>query len=217
MSLNKLITKGVVVALSLVLIGYSGVGAARFLQPDPVGVDEHVERHKQIMRSPAPSSEKPPLEINPFARVANNPLRWTDPTGEAICFYDLSTGRMTCAKNGSPTFMPMGQFASGNNSIAGCKNNAACASKSNVGPIPPGCYTWTGSGSSSDRRNLTPTRSTNAQGRSALQTHQCAYPFGPAKTEPFCSKGCVTSTSDTIEKLNNLIDSELGSMLCVMP
>jgi len=29
-------------------------------------------------------STLPPLELNPFVYVANNPLRWIDPTGESI-------------------------------------------------------------------------------------------------------------------------------------
>lgn len=29
-------------------------------------------------------STLPPLELNPYAALANNPLRWTDPTGESI-------------------------------------------------------------------------------------------------------------------------------------
>jgi RHS repeat-associated protein len=51
----------------------------RFITADPTSVAEHVERWRTNLGVPG----QPPLEINPYARVVNNPLRWNDPTGEA--------------------------------------------------------------------------------------------------------------------------------------
>jgi RHS repeat-associated protein len=52
----------------------------RGLSPDRMSVAEHVARWQANMGMPG----QPPLEINPYVYVANNPLRWTDPSGEAI-------------------------------------------------------------------------------------------------------------------------------------
>jgi RHS repeat-associated protein len=52
----------------------------RGISPDRMSVAEHVARWKANMGTPG----QPPLEINPYVYVANNPLRWTDPSGEAI-------------------------------------------------------------------------------------------------------------------------------------
>jgi hypothetical protein len=58
---------------------------------------------------------------------------------------------------------------------------------------------------------------TDAKDRTVLQSHACEFPFGPGTNpETVCSNGCVTSTENYIEKLNKLIDSEPGSILCVI-
>ena len=53
----------------------------RFVTADRVSVGQHAQKWIDLMGI---VPNQPPLELNPFARVANNPLRWTDPTGEAI-------------------------------------------------------------------------------------------------------------------------------------
>jgi RHS repeat-associated protein len=51
----------------------------RGISPDRMSVAEHVQRWQANMGS----TTRLPLEINPYAYVANNPLRWIDPKGEA--------------------------------------------------------------------------------------------------------------------------------------
>lgn len=84
MSLLKSIIKIASTVLVLTLLGYSSIASARFLSADPMGANEHVQRYQDNLRRPAASAWHPPLEINPYAVVANNPLRWVDPTGHAI-------------------------------------------------------------------------------------------------------------------------------------
>jgi hypothetical protein len=96
MSLLKSITKIASTVLVLTLLGYSSIASARFLSADPMGVDEHVQRYQDNLRRPAASAWHPPLEINPYAAVANNPLRWIDPDGRALvcpmCLEDMILG-----------------------------------------------------------------------------------------------------------------------------
>ena len=49
----------------------------RGTSPDRMGVAWHVRRYQANLGVP----NQPPLEINPYAAFANNPLRWSDPTG----------------------------------------------------------------------------------------------------------------------------------------
>jgi RHS repeat-associated protein len=52
----------------------------RSITPDRMSVAEHVQRWQANQSR----LNRPPLEINPYVYVANNPLRWTDRTGRVI-------------------------------------------------------------------------------------------------------------------------------------
>ena len=54
----------------------------RYITVDPFSVGEHVQS-AFISRRSGGSFGQPPLELNPYVYVADNPLRWSDPTGEA--------------------------------------------------------------------------------------------------------------------------------------
>ena len=174
----------------------SGVG--RYTQSDPIGLEGG---------------------INTYVYVEGNPVNKVDPMGLATCVYSISTGRMDCMRNGSERFTWSGAFASGNNKEAGCKNNSSCERMERIGPIPRGCWAWSGPGSSGrpGGRALTPLPPLQARpfGRDLFRTHSCDNPFGRSLGPRFCSEGCVTGTRRTVLDLNNLIDSE-PSVLCVV-
>lgn len=67
---------GIFILLFLFLV-CDHTAQARFLSPDRMGEAWHVQRYRANLGVPG----QPPLEINPYAAVANNPLRWIDPTG----------------------------------------------------------------------------------------------------------------------------------------
>jgi RHS repeat-associated protein len=188
---------------------YYDPGAGRFISEDPARYNSN--------------------QVNFYSYVGNSPLINFDPTGLAQCqfFIDRTsrTGYVYCTSN-DPRKPSIGfQAASGNNGEESrCRNNVGCTANENQGPIPIGDWTWTGghgtNHTSYGNRDLAPTPNTGTnqtEGRNGIQTHWCAYPFGPGTQKPFCSTGCVTANQSDIDALNNLIDSEPHSRLLVIP
>ena len=186
------------VSLFMVLLCQPQAAIAHYVQSDPIGLAGG---------------------ISTYTYVEGNPLSYVDPQGLATCVYAVGTGRMDCMRNGSEKFTWSGSFASGNNGVAGCKNNASCESMQSVGPIPRGCWLWNGGATGKPGgRTLVPLPPLSSMpfGRDLFRTHSCLNPFGPSTAAPYCSEGCVTGKSSTVSDLNDLIDSEPGSVMCVV-
>lgn len=77
MALTRSWTSTLLGVLILLFLACGHTAQARFLSPDRMGVAWHAQRYRANLGVPG----QPPLEINPYAAVANNPLRWIDPTG----------------------------------------------------------------------------------------------------------------------------------------
>jgi RHS repeat-associated protein len=179
-----------------------------------------------ISEDPARFSSNQP---NFYSYVGNSPLINFDPTGLALCqfFVDRTThaGYVYCTSN-DPRRPSIGfPAASGNNGEEShCRNNPDCTANEGQGMIPIGDWSWTGGHGANHtdkgNRDLAPTPNTGtneSEGRDGIQTHWCPYPFGPGTKPKFCSTGCITGNESNINALNNLIDSEPGSRMLVIP
>lgn len=158
--------------------------------------------------------------FNLYQYAVGAPVANTDAFGLGFCIYNISTGHMFCLStipdgDGGPSFS--GTFASGNNIVAGCKNNEACTWRPGIGPIPQGLWMWDPEASTSkpDGRVLVPVPSMlDPNGpnphdyRNDFRTHSCKAPFGPSRGPKVCSAGCITGTHKTVANLNEFLDNE---------
>ncbi len=168
----------------------------RYTQPDLIGLDGGLNR---------------------FGYVGGNPLWAIDPRGLISCVYHVRSGLMWCTSDNSGEVVFQEKFASGNNDQTGCKDNPDCESIKKVGPIPRGCWKWDGGWTGKPGgRTLVPLAGTQTYGRDLFRTHSCDNAFGPSTKAPFCSEGCITSSSKIISALNQLLDAEPGSQVCVV-
>ncbi len=163
---------------------------------------------------------------NLFLYAGADPLNSTDQTGLGSCALGLQGGRLICTSD-TVSQTPIDQMfttapavdipvVSGNN-LGGrqCKNNPACTSIEDHGPIPLGKWHWVpGWTAKKNGRVLEPYPETNTR-RKGLRSHSCLNPF--TNSTPPCSKGCIAGTVPDIRSLNNLIDMEPGSTLGVTP
>ena len=69
----------------------------RYITADPVSVGEHVQSTLDNLRS-GRANDQPPLELNPYAYVANNPLKYTDPEGLACEYKGFDYGGWVIGK-----------------------------------------------------------------------------------------------------------------------
>ena len=160
----------------------------RFISEDPVGLSRG---------------------LNLYRYVANNPMMAIDPTG-LFCVYYVSQHYLFCEEPGG-SFGSTNVYSGGgiNNTNPGCRNNPACESQQNVGPLPGGSYTI-GSNQGSDQYPWIPLTAQPGTptygGRSGFYFH-CQGPLG--------SEGCIAVQA--CSGLANTLGGNVGDTVYIRP
>ncbi|HFO3503798.1 TPA: RHS element protein, partial [Escherichia coli] len=148
-----------------------------------------------------------------------------DPLGLATCLYSITLSMLSCVsdtQNDDNSYdvltIPVASGNNGNNMQ--CKNNPGCTHLQNRGPIPQGVWSWNVNGPGATNRKpngirLVPSANTETYNRDGFLTHSCLNAFGPSLGPRFCFEGCITGSSNDMQKLNELIFSEPDSTLTV--
>lgn len=126
----------------------------------------------------------------------SNPVTFRDASGLAGCFYDVSSGRLTCTSdNGQQKvdFGPGGAF-SGNGSG---RNNPAMSHVPNKGPVPPGYYLIDPT-ADPNKFNLRPSPYTRIS--NLLNGQRNGFQLHPGTR----SNGCITTNPGLTSQWNQL-------------
>ncbi|SRH48363.1 rhsB protein in rhs element [Shigella sonnei] len=160
-----------------------------------------------------------------FYQYPLNPITDIDPLGLATCLYSITLSMLSCVsdtQNDDNSYdvltIPVASGNNGNNMQ--CKNNPGCTHLQNRGPIPQGVWSWNVNGPGATNRKpngirLVPSANTETYNRDGFLTQSCLNAFGPSLGPRFCSEGCITGSSNDMQKLNELIFSEPDSTLTV--
>jgi RHS repeat-associated protein len=145
-------------------------------------------------------------DVNFYACVQNNPINWVDPLGLLTCTYSITTHSLHCINiAGQPFYTP--EAASG---LGTCKNNLACVSKEDRGPIPPGRYIIHPPGYSPNRPGdlyLRPAPGTNLLNRKG---GFFIHLWGT-------SKGCIMLHMQEFDIISGWATQDQGGALYVIP